>query len=92
MQKLVRRLLQLERPRKRLLVLSLDALLCFVSIYLAFSLRVGALDFELRSFLIFSATGLALFPAVFFAFGVYASIFRFAGLGTIRDLAVATGV
>jgi len=92
LQKGVMRLLQLDRPAKRLLALATDALLCLVSIYLAFSLRVGALDFELTPFLIYSSATLVLFPIVFALTGVYATIFRFASVGTIRDLSVATAL
>lgn len=87
---LAQKLLQMDRPHKRLLVLSADAVMCVLAIFIAFSLRVGALYFGLRPFLIFAGVCLLLFPVIFVWKGVYATIFRFAGIGTIRDLLAAT--
>lgn len=81
-----------SRWRKRGFILVLDVALCLICAFLAFSLRVGALAFPLEPFLIFSAAAAVLFVPFFFLKGVYAAIFRFSGMGTIRDLAVAVGL
>jgi FlaA1/EpsC-like NDP-sugar epimerase len=85
----LRALLQLERAQKRSLVLVLDAAICAISVFIAFSLRVGALAFPIEPPLIFSAVALPLFIVVFHFFGVYSTIFRFAGGRTILQLAKA---
>lgn len=85
-------LLQIERTQKRTLVLVLDAAICMISVFIAFSLRVGALAFPLGPPLIFSAVALPLFLAVFLMIGVYSTIFRFAGGRTILQLAKAITV
>jgi FlaA1/EpsC-like NDP-sugar epimerase len=90
MKALAQKLLQMDRPHKRMLVLCGDAILCVMAIFFAFALRVGALYFGLHPFLVFAAVCLPLFPVIFIGTGVYATIFRFAGIGTIRDLLVAT--
>jgi FlaA1/EpsC-like NDP-sugar epimerase len=81
-----RRILQFDRTHKRAIVLGLDVVLCWVAAFLAFSLRVGALAFPATPYVVFAASASALFIPVFFRTGVYAAIFRFAGIGTIRDL------
>lgn len=84
-------LLQLERGQKRALVFAFDAILCILSVFIAFSLRVGALEFPLTPPLIFSAVALPLFAPVFYFAEVYSTIFRFAGSRTILQLAKAIG-
>jgi FlaA1/EpsC-like NDP-sugar epimerase len=85
-------LLQLKRSRKRALVFALDAFLCLISVFIAFSLRVGALQYPLEPPLIFAAVALPLFVPVFYLAQVYSTIFRFAGSRTIMQLAKAIAV
>jgi FlaA1/EpsC-like NDP-sugar epimerase len=85
----LRALLQLERTQKRLLVLVSDSAICVVAVFIAFSLRVGALAFPIEPPLIFSAVAVPLFIVVFHFAGVYSTIFRFAGGRTILQLAKA---
>lgn len=89
---LIGRLLRLERRGKRLLVLGIDATLCLVAIFVAFSLRVGALDFALGPMWTFAAVAIPLFIPFFIVSGAYAAIFRFSGIGTIKDLAFAVAL
>jgi FlaA1/EpsC-like NDP-sugar epimerase len=85
-----RQILQYDRTRKRAIVLAVDVVLCWVSAFLAFSLRVGALAFPAEPFILFAASASLLFVPIFFKAGVYAAIFRFAGIGTIRDVVRAS--
>ncbi len=75
-----------NRWRKRAVVMSVDVLLCCVCAFLAFSLRLGALAFPAQPVTIFTIVAVLLFIPFFFANGVYAAIFRFSGIETIRDL------
>ena len=74
---------------RRLIAVAMDVVLCVVSVWLAFSIRIGAWD------LISPAVGMAIAVAVpswLLAArwcGVYRSIIRFAGGRTMIDLAVA---
>lgn len=85
-------LLRLERIQKRAVVMAADAALCFVAVFLAFSLRVGALAFPLGPPLIFAAVCLPLFMVVFWWCRVYSTILRFVGARSIFQLAKATVV
>ncbi|WP_235911106.1 polysaccharide biosynthesis protein [Croceibacterium soli] len=85
-------LLQIERSQKRMLVIGLDAAICVTSVFIAFSLRVGALDFPLGPPLIFSAVSVLLFVPVFYGTGAYSTIFRFSGSRTILQLAKAIAI
>lgn len=92
MRRFLRWLLTRERGFKRVVVLFTDLLLCVVAVWLAFSLRLG----EWRLFTppvqsVLLATVL-LFPPIFFATGTYRNIFRFAGAGTIAQLALAVTI
>jgi FlaA1/EpsC-like NDP-sugar epimerase len=86
---MLRWLLQLERRQKRMLVFALDGVLCLLAVFIAFSLRVGALSFPPYPPLIFAAVALPLFIPVFYYTRVYSTIFRFAGSQTILHLARA---
>lgn len=74
---------------RRLIAVAMDVVLCVVSVWLAFSIRIGAWD------LISPAVGMAIAVAVpswLLAArwcGVYRSIIRFSGGRTMIDLAVA---
>ncbi|MBN9506424.1 MAG: polysaccharide biosynthesis protein [Altererythrobacter sp.] len=82
-------LLSLRRSKKKFVVLFSDSLLCFISVFIAFSLRVGALDFSIEPPLIFSLVAIPLYIFTFFINGIYSTIFRFAGSRTIFQLAKA---
>lgn len=82
-------LANLDRRAKKIIAFAVDSIICVLAIWLAFSLRLG--DWQLwnapiRSVLI---TSFLIWPPIFFAMGVYRSIFRFAGSGTITELARA---
>jgi FlaA1/EpsC-like NDP-sugar epimerase len=82
-------LASLDRRTKKIIAFLVDSAICVFAIWLAFSLRLG--DWQLwnapiRS--VFLVSFLA-WPPIFLALGVYRSIFRFAGSGTITELARA---
>ena len=85
-------LANLDRRAKKIIAFAVDSIICVFAIWLAFSLRLG--DWQLwnasiRSVLIVSFLA---WPPIFLALGVYRSIFRFAGSGTITELARAIGI
>lgn len=82
----------LDRRAKKIIAFSTDALICILAVWLAFSLRLG--DWQLwngpiRTVLFAS---FLIWPPLFLAFGVYRSIFRFAGSGTIIELSRAIAI
>lgn len=85
----LRKLASLPRSARRLIALVMDLALCVVSVWLAFSIRIGAWD------LVSPAVGLVILVAlvswlvVARLCGVYRSIIRTAGGRTLMDLAVA---
>ena len=88
----LRALLRLERWQKRALAFTLDALFCLLAVFVAFSLRVGALAFPIHPPLIVAAVALPVFAVTFYWTRVYSTIFRFAGSHTILQLAKAVGI
>lgn len=81
-----------DRRVKKIIAFVSDSVICAAAIWLAFSLRLG--DWQLwnapiRNVLI---TSFLIWPPIFLASGVYHSIFRFAGSGTITDLARAISI
>jgi FlaA1/EpsC-like NDP-sugar epimerase len=80
----------LDRRTKKIIAFLADSAICVIAVWLAFSLRLG--DWQLwnapvRNVLLAS---FLFWPPLFLMFGVYRSIFRFAGSGTITELARAT--
>ena len=85
----------LPRWVKQLVVLLLDALLCLVSVWVAFYLRLGEwVDFT-RPVLYSVAMALLVAIPVFVAFGLYRAIFRFSGgmaFGTVLRACLLYGL
>ena len=82
----------LDRRSKKIIAFVVDSVICVFAVWLAFSLRLG--DWQLwnapvRSVLLVS---FLTWPPIFLALGVYRSIFRFAGSGTITELARAVAI
>lgn len=82
----------MERWKKRTLVLFADAASCGLSAWFAFSLRLSEWMPWSPPLVTFTAVALVLFPIIFFATGAYRHIFRFAGSGTILQLAHAVAI
>ena len=85
-------LANLDRRAKKVIAFMTDVVICILAIWLAFSLRLG--DWQLWTLGVqkVTAASFLLWPPVFLAFGVYRSIFRFAGSGTITELAKAVTI
>ncbi len=81
--------LRLDRLYKRLLVISFDALLCIVAVWIAYSLRLGVWILWSDGVVFFTVAALLVWFPVFYFCGVYRVIFRFAGAGTIYAIAKA---
>ncbi|BDI59739.1 polysaccharide biosynthesis protein [Qipengyuania nanhaisediminis] len=77
------------RPVKRLAVMLVDAGLCAVAVWIAFSLRLGALKAIDDAFLLVTGAMLALWYPIALMRGVYRAIFRFSGRGAIVALSVS---
>src|SRR5690606_23185080 len=80
------RLLSLPRPAKRLVAVSSDLFLVIVTVWLAFVLRLE--DFIPLSYpvLTAAATSAVIAVPVFFYFGLYNAIFRFAGTHALIEV------
>lgn len=79
----------LHRGAKRAIVLTLDALLCVVSVWLAFSLRLGQWNLASQGVEIVALAALCLWYPIALYAGVYRAIFRAAGSGTMVRLAMS---
>ncbi|MGB5077508.1 MAG: nucleoside-diphosphate sugar epimerase/dehydratase, partial [Sphingorhabdus sp.] len=79
----------LDRRIKKTIAFLADIIICVLSIWLAFSLRLG--DWQLWNNAIASVmlASFLFWPPLFLLFGIYRSIFRFAGTGTMTELARA---
>jgi FlaA1/EpsC-like NDP-sugar epimerase len=86
---LVDRILALPRPVKRLIALMIDAIICVVSVWFAFYLRIGELPplTGAPSYPILASIALAL--PLFVSFGLYRAIFRYAEWHAIMTIARA---
>jgi len=79
------KVLDLPRPIKRLIALSIDALLCVGSVWFAFYLRLGWWP-PLRDPLQAMLASMALALPIFVSFGLYRAIFRYAGWHAFRTI------
>ncbi|TPG12962.1 polysaccharide biosynthesis protein [Sphingomonas koreensis] len=77
----------LDRRTKRGIVVAIDAALCVVSVWVAFSLRLGAWDLLSKGIDLLAVSALGLWFAIAFSSGVYRAIFRSVGSGTMVSLA-----
>lgn len=76
-------LLGMHRGAKRLLVMVMDAALCWIAVWLAFDLRLESwLPFNANMALASVASMVVALP-LFVAFGLYRAIFRYAGIDAL---------
>lgn len=76
-------LLGMHRGAKRLVVVSMDAALCWIAVWLAFDLRLESwLQFNANMALASMASMVVALP-LFVAFGLYRAIFRYAGIDAL---------
>lgn len=86
------RLANLDRRAKKIIAFLTDSTICVFAIWLAFSLRLGDWQLWNASIRNVMVASFVFWPPLFLAFGVYRSIFRFAGSGTITELARAIAI
>jgi FlaA1/EpsC-like NDP-sugar epimerase len=86
------RLLLAPRIAKRALVFSVDSILCLFAVWLSFSLRLGEWQLWNDAVVKVLLGAFLLWPAIFIWLGIYRSIFRFAGSGTMIELMRAVGL
>ena len=86
---ILRWMADLPRPLRRLIAFVMDAMLCVISVWLAFSIRIGEWNLFGAPVLIAIAIVLPAWFVAAFSSGIYRSIIRTAGGRTIADLAVA---
>lgn len=85
-------LLALPRPVKGLLVLALDLALSFLSVWLAFYLRIDQTGLpELQQHYVYLLAPVLAIP-LFVCFGLYRAIFRYTGLAALTSTAKAVGL
>ncbi len=82
----------IDRSHKKMIVISADLMFCALSVFLAFSLRVGALSFPLDRPLVVLMITVPLYLPLFFASGIYRSIFRFSGARSVAQLARVSAI
>jgi FlaA1/EpsC-like NDP-sugar epimerase len=85
----LRRLADLPRPLRRLIALIMDLVLCLISVWLAFSIRLGEWDLVSPAVGAVVATVIPSWLIAARWCGIYRSIIRFAGGRTMMDLAGA---
>ncbi len=86
------RLLALPRPAKRLLALSVDALLCVLTFWLALWLRLDTLVMLEGNLWVAVGLSLALALPIFVVSGLYRAIFRYSGWAALVAVIKAIGL
>lgn len=88
-QSIINTVLSISRPKKRILALSADIVLCLVSVFVAFYLRLGQWVMpEGKQWLTVGAS-IAIALPLFVSFGFYRAIFRYAGWSALGAVAKA---
>lgn len=82
-----------DRPRKQrqFIAVAIDAILCILAVWIAYSLRLGVWNLFSVPILIFTACALVTWYPIAWKVGVYRSLIRYSGARTIADLAIACG-
>ncbi len=88
----IRRLVRLPRGRKQAIMIGGDGVLCILSVWFAYYLRLGDWRFFTEDVVKLTSGALLFwFPAAALV-GVYREVFRYAGSGTLVTLAKAVGL
>jgi FlaA1/EpsC-like NDP-sugar epimerase len=85
----LRWLVSLSRGTKFALVLLTDGILCVAAVWISFSLRLGQWDLWSPAIGSVAVAALALWLTIFLWRGTYQYVVRFAGLGTMIDIATS---
>ncbi|MCD1590089.1 polysaccharide biosynthesis protein [Qipengyuania citrea] len=83
-------LVQLSRGPKIALLLVIDAILCVISVWIAFSLRLGVWDLLSPAVAGVIVASLAVWLPIFLARGVYRSVLRFVGSRTMLGIGISS--
>lgn len=83
-------MLDADRFVKRAIVVAIDALLCIISVWIAFSLRLGHWDLMSPGIDLVAGVAMVFWFTIAVSSGVYRAIFRAVGSGTMVNLAGAT--
>lgn len=83
------RLGRMPRRMRQLIVALMDAALCMLAVWIAFSLRLGEFSMVWKPMLIVMGSAVALWFPVALWFGVYRSLIRFSGGRTMVGLGTA---
>lgn len=86
---LLHRLVELRRVEKIALLLLIDATLCVVSVWIAFSLRLGVWDLWSQATVTVMIASLAIWLPLFSLRGIYRSVMRFIGSRTMIGIATS---
>lgn len=86
---ILNRLVRISRGRKTALLLLFDASLCVFSVWISFSLRLGAWDLWSSAIATVILATLAIWLPIFLIRGVYRSVMRFVGSRTMINIAVS---
>ena len=87
--RILRRAADLPRPARRLVAFAMDAVSCVLSVWFAFSIRLGEWDLFSRPVVIVAALALVCWFLVAWWVGIYHAIIRSSGGRTIVDVAAA---
>lgn len=85
-QKPISLLLNMKRGYKRLFVISIDAALCVLTVWIAYYLRLGYFVPLKGLALYVAATSVALAIPIFYLFGLYRTVFRYFGTSALALL------
>ena len=75
--------INLPRPIKRLLASGSDAILCLLTVYIAFYLKTGVFHLLHQGVIVAMATSVILAIPIFSGFGLYRAVFRYEGMSAI---------
>jgi FlaA1/EpsC-like NDP-sugar epimerase len=89
---LTKLLLMLPRPVKRVLALGADALVCGITVWMAFNLRLEAWTPWSHAHFIAFMGAVAFALPLFIVFGLYRAIFRYAGLPALMTVLKAVAL
>jgi FlaA1/EpsC-like NDP-sugar epimerase len=79
-------LLKLPRVAKQALIFILDVLICALSVWFTFVLRLDRWDLLAENLIVTLISSIILSSALFTYFGLYKSVFRYIGTGSIRKI------
>jgi FlaA1/EpsC-like NDP-sugar epimerase len=84
-----RKLIHFPRPIKQSIVIAIDLVICVLSTWVAFSLRLDTVHFPVGyQWHVYQITPMLMLP-IFLRFGLYRAVFRYTGIAAIVSIAKA---